>query len=144
MKFGFQFQIIYVARNPRDTCISFYNFIKVAEGYKGSLADFTDAFLNDITGYYSPFIHHVLTYWKVLESQKNVLFLTYEEMKMDLEAVVRKMAKFLDKPLPENMESFLDHLSFDKMKSNKAVNKEDFMEVKIHFLSKNGQNIPRL
>lgn len=104
----------------------------MAEGYQGSLADFTEAFLEDITGYYSPFIHHVLSYWK--QRNNHLLFLTYEEMKADLPSVVKKVAKFLGKPLPESQESmktFLDHLSFDKMKYNTAVNKDDFMKVKL-------------
>merc|ERR1711953_1073918 len=37
-------KLIYVTRNPRDTCISFYNFIRVVEGYSGTLEDFTQCF----------------------------------------------------------------------------------------------------
>ena len=51
-----------MTRNPRDTCVSFYNFIKAVEGYQGTLSDFTEAFLSDITCYYSPFLHHVLKF----------------------------------------------------------------------------------
>ena len=53
-------------------------------------------------------------------------------MKADLAAVVRKVAHFLEKPLPSSQEAFdqfLDHLSFNKMKKNAAVNKADFLEV---------------
>ena len=60
----------------------------------------------------------------------NVCFITYEEMKSDLAAVVRKVSSFLGRPVPEqNIPALVDHLSFDKMKKNAAVNKQEFVEV---------------
>ena len=68
-------------------------------------------------------------YWSRRE-EKNILFLTYEEMKRDLPAVIRRVASFLDKKISETQVALLaDHLSFNKMKQNKAVNKEDFEEL---------------
>ena len=58
--------------------------------------------------------------------------MTYEEMKSDLPSVAKKVASFLGKDLPSSplgMKNFMDHLSFDKMKTNLAVNKDDFMQV---------------
>ena len=51
-------------------------------------------------------------------------------MKRDLPAVIRRVASFLDKKMSETQVALLaDHLSFKKMKENKAVNKEDFEEL---------------
>lgn len=111
--------------------MSFYNFVRIAEGYQGTKEEFVDCFLNDFAGYYSPFLEHVLSYWN-RRHLPNVCFITYEEMKADLPSVAKKVAAFLERPLPETpeeMNSFMDHLSFEKMKTNTAVNKEDFMKV---------------
>jgi hypothetical protein len=104
----------------------------VLEGYYGSLQTFVDAFLNDVAGYYTPFIPHVLSYWNARSRYSNLLFLTYEEMQKDLASVVRRAARFLGVPVPkgEAMAKLLDHLSFDKMKANDAVNKSDMIEVR--------------
>lgn len=40
-------KIIYVARNPKDACISFYHHRRLLDGYKGTLEDFVDAFTTD-------------------------------------------------------------------------------------------------
>ena len=51
-------------------------------------------------------------------------------MKSNLSGVVDKVADFLGKSIdPEDKPRLLDHLSFKSMKSNKAVNKEDFVPV---------------
>ena len=51
-------------------------------------------------------------------------------MKQDLPAVIRRVAGFLDKKLSDTeVSSLAEHLSFNKMKQNKAVNKEDFEEI---------------
>lgn len=121
-------KIIYVSRNPRDACVSFYNHWKVLEGYEGTFEEFANAFLNDVAGYYSPIIHHAIEYWNERE-RENVCFVTFEDMKNDLPAVLRKVSKFLEKPLNEEQIKILaEHLSFDKMKTNKAVNKEETLE----------------
>ena len=68
-------------------------------------------------------------YWN-MRHLENVCFITYEEMKNDLASVIRKVSTFLTRPVAEEkIPSLVDHLSFDKMKQNKSVNKQEFVEV---------------
>ncbi|GLH05741.1 Sulfotransferase [Gryllus bimaculatus] len=77
-----QEMIVYVSRDPKDAALSFYHHYKLMNGYKGSVEDYLEAFMNDAL-VYSPFWGHILDFWK-LRHEPNVLFNTYEEMKQNL------------------------------------------------------------
>ena len=121
--------MVYVTRNPRDACVSYLNHAKVIFGYTGDLGPVVDSFLaDDQPGVNLPFFHHVLGYWEKSKAEENICFVTYEEMKRDLAGVIKRIGKFLDKPVAdEDMPKLLDHLSFDKMKTNAMVNKQDLV-----------------
>ena len=123
-----------MTRNPRDACVSLYNHFWILEGYQGTFEDFTEVFLNDICAYYTPFIHHVKQFWDNRHLDY-VCFNAYEEMKADLPSVMKEVANFLERPIQdeEKFQQCLEHLSFDKMKQNAAVNKEEYVEVNIIF-----------
>jgi len=122
-------KVIYVIRNPRDTCMSFYHHWRILEGYSGDVSSFVDAFLADVAGYYTPAIGHMLSFWNQ-RNRPNVLVIMYEDMKKDLAGVLRRVAAFVGKNIPEEkMPDLLHHLSFDQMKKNDAVNKNEYVEV---------------
>ncbi len=123
-------KVIYVSRNPRDACLSLYNHWRLFEGYHGTLETFVDAFLNDVAGYYAPMISHNRGYWeRSKQKDSNLLFITYEDMKKDLKAVIRKVADFLGKKVPEDrMDELCHHLSFESMKANPKVNMDGWVE----------------
>ncbi len=76
-----------------------------------------DDFLADEVIFH-PFIEHNLQYWE-LEKQgyPNILYLSFEEMKKDLDGFIRKTMKFLGKDYPdEKLDQLKEHLSFEKMK----------------------------
>lgn len=117
------FQIIYTSRNPKDLCVSFYHYCKLMHGLQGTFEDFLQLFIDELTPIGS-YWKHVLPFWK-RSNDANILFLKYEDMKRDLPATIRKCAEFLhiDYDLTEeNMKRICEHLQFDKMQANPAVN----------------------
>ncbi|XP_070560866.1 sulfotransferase 1C4-like isoform X1 [Ptychodera flava] len=117
-------KILYVARNPKDTGVSFFHHIRrsiVRRGYKGSWNDFYKLYVNDKV-WYGSWFDHVLTWWQH-RNDENVLFLKYEDMKKDPRGAVKSIADFLDVSLTEDtIDNIVEFCSFKKMKENKAVN----------------------
>ncbi|XKL63788.1 hypothetical protein PGB90_006152 [Kerria lacca] len=113
-------KIVFVIRDPRDVCISYFHFLKLFEN-DGNFEEFCQMFLDGRLTYGS-YWDHRLSYWNQRHSS-NVLILKFEDMKNDLKSVIHKTANFLGKNLTDTeMKKVLDHLSFERMKENHAVN----------------------
>lgn len=70
---------------------------------------------------FGPFWTNVLSYW-TKRHLPHLLIIAYEEMKRDLPAVIRKVARFLGKEISdEQVEILKGHLDFDSMKDNRAI-----------------------
>lgn len=72
---------------------------------------------------------HVLPFWK-RSTEPNILFLKYEDMKKDLARVVRQCARFLNidyEIADADMKRLCQHLQFDSMQGNPAVNLEPLL-----------------
>ncbi|XP_017782108.1 PREDICTED: sulfotransferase 1C4-like [Nicrophorus vespilloides] len=120
-------KIIYVSRNPKDTCVSYFHHARLFEGFSGDFRDFAQLFIAGKVSF-GPFFDNFLSFWNV-KDQKNLLFIKYEDMKMDLGEVMETVAKFVGKTLSEIEKSkLLKHLSFEEMKRNPAVNFEPVLE----------------
>ncbi|XP_068896625.1 luciferin sulfotransferase-like [Tenebrio molitor] len=120
-------KIIYVARDVKDTCVSYYHYGKFVWDYKTDFNEYCDLFLRGKAPY-SPYWNHVLSYWQ-MRHNPNILFLRYEEMKSDLGGVIRRVSQFLHKSLTDEQIKILSHhLDFESMKKNPAVNYEAFYE----------------
>ncbi|MCD7456970.1 hypothetical protein HAX54_033737 [Datura stramonium] len=120
-------KIIYIARNPKDTLISmwhFFNYNNKCSENLFSLEEAVESFCNGVH-LYGPFFEHVLEYWE--ESKKKpqkILFLKYEDLKLDPKKEVKKIALFLGKPFDneEDPEIVLKKCSLERLK-NLEVNK---------------------
>lgn len=87
---------IYVCRNPKDCVTSFYYHTKGFPGYeftRGTFSTFFDIFCEGQTDF-GDYFDHVLG-WYEHRNDPNVLFLHYEDMKVQPRESVLKIAKFL-------------------------------------------------
>lgn len=118
---------VYVARNPKDCCISFYYHTKLFPAYcykDGTFEDFFNLFVEGNTDF-NDYFDNLLS-WYEHRNDPNVFFITFEEMKKDPKNSIKKLAEFLgpQHSLIEN-EELLDDIvhksSFDYMKT--TVNK---------------------
>lgn len=120
-------KIVYVTRNPKDTLVSYYHHYKNVKGWKGDLNDFIELFLAELV-VYAPMRNSVLSFWN-MRAEKNVQFVTYEEMKSGLRDVIGRISEFLGKRYDErDLERLQKHLSVEEMRENVAVNKSQLMD----------------
>ncbi|XP_053683055.1 luciferin sulfotransferase [Sabethes cyaneus] len=122
-------KMIYIARNPKDLCVSYYYYCQLIHQTSGSFEEFCEIFLNDQAPI-GPMWAHMLSFWE-RRTQPNVLFLKYEDMKRNLPTVIRDCAQFMNigrELTASEVQDLCDHLQFDRMQKNPAVNMEPLMQ----------------
>ncbi|XP_067668060.1 sulfotransferase 1C2-like [Haliotis asinina] len=120
-------KVVYVQRNPKDCAVSYFCQMsqQVFEGspseqmtYTGSWDEFFRFFIAGSVPYGSIF-HHVEKWGNVPAMHKGfeICHVQYEDMKQDCVAQVRKIAEYLDRPLPESTyQEIADACSFENLK----------------------------
>lgn len=118
-------KIIYVVRNPKDDCVSFYHMHRMYNVLQDpkTWSEFLDKFCNGQV-VYGTWFDHVSKWWQVYQERKDSIYIIqYESMKKDLKAAVMQLAKFLEKELSdEQINSIVQHCSFKEMSKNKNTN----------------------
>merc|ERR1711970_158598 len=116
-------KVIYVARNPKDTAVSFYkhNLVVPGHGLVGSFNDFVQ-FFEEGLHVFGSYWQHVLGGWK-LRDHRNVKFLWFEHMKKDQKSVIEELCTFLNHPLSADQINYLvSHVAFENMSKNPMAN----------------------
>ncbi|XP_052757531.1 sulfotransferase 1C4-like isoform X2 [Galleria mellonella] len=129
-------KVVYVARDPRDAAVSYYHHCKMMQmyGFKGDFKAFWNLFITNRVDW-TPYEGHIKEAWEK-RHHPNMLFLFYEDLCKDLPAAVRRVAKFLNKPLTDDQVTRLcDHLHIDNFRKNKSVNLEMLKD--IGYINKN-------
>ncbi|KAG0427897.1 hypothetical protein HPB47_025072 [Ixodes persulcatus] len=111
---------VYVARNPWDTCVSLYHFMRGITQFQfedGTFDDFFEAF---VTGdlCYGDYFDHVL-HGYARKDDPNVFFFTYEQLKADTPGMILKLAYFLG-------EEYGKMLQGDQEMLREVLNKSSF------------------
>ncbi|XP_028406617.1 amine sulfotransferase-like isoform X2 [Dendronephthya gigantea] len=123
---GAKYIVIY--REPCASFNSYFNFLKgwIFQPGKISLNEFVQEFplalgepKSKMQHYaiYASYFLHLMSWWEH-RNDPNVLFLFYEDMKDDLESVVRKVASFIGIEDEERIKKAVEMSSFEFMKSN--------------------------
>lgn len=139
-------KIVYVTREPKDVAVSFYHHYNNLYKYCGTKDEYMDLFLNGMgkswynwkynldskfpkKKYFFSLVEHGC-YWDHVEQfhllrphYTNLLIITYENMKHNLEHTLNELCDFLNKSLnPKQMQQLVHHLQFENMKRNPAIN----------------------
>lgn len=122
-------KLIYVARNPKDVLTSYYHYSKCSKRLE-EIEDFDFFMERFLNGKVLPclWLDHIEG-WYAHRDDFNILFLTYEEMKMDLQGAVLKICNFLGKRLTEReVDEIVDKATFDQMRQDPRSNYENVSE----------------
>lgn len=119
-------KVVYVARNPKDVCLSTYNIYASLGRFTGDLSTWTELFTggNIIYG----------AYWKHLEqawrrrNHLNLHFMFYEDMKTDIMNELKKLNSFLKLGLSE--EQLLRVQEHTQLENMKAREKKPIIKLK--------------
>ncbi|XP_045491378.1 sulfotransferase 1C4-like [Colias croceus] len=125
-------KVVYVARDPRDVCVSFYHLNKSmrTQGYTGDFKTYWEFFIRDLH-HWTPYFEHLKEAWEK-RHHPNLLFLFYEDMSKDLPAAVRRVMEFFGKKFSdEQVKRLIDHLSIESFKNNPSVNYDVMKELGI-------------
>ncbi|XP_043942189.1 sulfotransferase 1C1-like [Protopterus annectens] len=116
-------KVIYVARNAKDNAVSYYYFDKLNQRQPepGTWEEYLEKFMQGNVAWGS-WYDHVKGFWEK-KDQHQILYMFYEDMKENPEREVRKVMKFLEKNLPDHINSkIIQHTSFSAMKENPMAN----------------------
>ncbi|XP_037090162.1 sulfotransferase 1C4-like [Pollicipes pollicipes] len=119
-------KVVYVARNPKDVCVSFYHHSRLMKynEFHGDMQAFMEYFMEGLM-VATPVIEHMIEAWN-MRHHPNICFIFFEDMKRDLQSEIRRVAEFLGKSLScEQVDELAEHLHFDNFKKNPYVNKEE-------------------
>ena len=116
-------KVVFVVRNVKDACVSYFHHKQLTSGYSGDFKTFAHMFKRGIM-YHQPFFGQVLGAWQ-RRRHPNVFFVSYEEMKSDLDDVLRRLCSFLEVSITdEEMKRLKEAVDIESFRKNPAVNKE--------------------
>ncbi|XP_054845044.1 sulfotransferase 6B1-like isoform X2 [Eublepharis macularius] len=114
-----QCKAIYILRNPKDIAVSMYHYYKENPNLPTieTWSEFLEMFLKgDVVC--GSWFDHILS-WEEYTTDKNTLFLFYEDMKKDLPKVVKQVSSFLGVNTSESgINEICAKCSFSEMKTN--------------------------
>ena len=119
---------IYVLRNPFDCVVSFYHhtrgFVQHYDFSEGSFDDYFRCFVQGEVDF-GDYFENVLSWW-AHRTEKNFLFVTYEDLKADPKAEIARVGRFLGSKYgaavddPALLDRIVELSSFESMSRDQA------------------------
>uniref|UniRef100_A0A8C6S2D9 Sulfotransferase n=1 Tax=Nannospalax galili TaxID=1026970 RepID=A0A8C6S2D9_NANGA len=114
-------KILYIYRNPKDILTSYFYFSNLMVVFQAtdSIGNFMERFLDgEVMG--SRWFDHIRG-WYEHRHDFNILFMSYEDLKMDLRSSALKICNFLGKKLSEeDVDVVVRQATFQNMRSDPA------------------------
>ena len=121
-------KFLYITRDGLDVAVSYYHHYCNYLDYTGSFNEFYESHFLNLKAQDGSWFRHI-SGWMKEKDNPNVLFLRYEDMKKDLESIIRKIIKFCELDVKEkDMPRILERCSFEYMKQH-----EDKVDFASHF-----------
>ncbi|MCB0565102.1 MAG: sulfotransferase domain-containing protein [Phaeodactylibacter sp.] len=115
---------VYIARHPKDVVVSFYHFAQHWGNYTGPWEHWLGLFMEGKV-WYGDWFDHIKSWWEHRHAE-NIHFLWYEDMKADYDNELRRLAAFLQYPMPDELlRQIREATSFEQMKANEFTNRQD-------------------
>lgn len=108
---------IYIARDGKDVLVSCFHFFRDHSTFKGTFEEFYKQFMAGAAPSGSWFRH--VGEWSAHAADPNVLFIRYEDLVSHFEPTIRRIAAFLDRPIPaDKFPAIAERCSFRFMKQH--------------------------
>uniref|UniRef100_A0A3B3WYE9 Sulfotransferase n=1 Tax=Poecilia mexicana TaxID=48701 RepID=A0A3B3WYE9_9TELE len=136
-------KIIYVARNAKDTVVSYFHFDRMnkAQPEPGDWNSFLQRFV-DGKMVFGSWNDHVGGWWEKTKTRSNILYLFYEDLIEDTEREVSRICSFLELSSSTDLKKEVTEKSlFNNMKHNKMANgsADEVLDFKISPFMRKGQ-----
>ncbi|GAB1318645.1 hypothetical protein MFIFM68171_08855 [Madurella fahalii] len=126
---------IYIARNPKDVAASYYHF-ESRKSWSGYYDGPWDHWLDMFVGgrvQRGDWFDHALGWWEHRNAD-NILFLRFEDLKLDTRGQLEKIAKFLGVNVSENQLREVEHkVGFTQMQQTEFSALKDIKELSKFF-----------
>jgi hypothetical protein len=126
---------IYIVRDGRDALVSYYHYNLDSGQFEGTFGEFLESPIHLRFGSWQEHVSKAME--KRLRFPDRILFLRYEDMLANLPANIRKIAKFCDLTVTDELvEKTAEQCSFKSLQENEKTYGSEILEKKIHFFRK--------
>jgi hypothetical protein len=115
-------KIIHIMRNPKDVITSYYHYYRVQERLGPFSGSWDEFYQMAVEGYliWGDWFSHTLEWWNQSRTNRNLLFITYEDLKLHTAATLQQISTFLGKNLTDEAVRVIEkNISFTAMKGKR-------------------------